>query len=164
MTKDSFSEIAFIGLGSNLGDPKGNVYDALGHIGRLQHVDIIATSSFYNSAPIGIVDQPSFVNAVCKVSVNIGPDALLRHLLNIENLFGRVRTIRNGPRIIDLDVLLFGEMRYTSADICIPHPRMFERTFVLKPLLEIAPEIISSKNFILSNANELLDDDSVTRL
>ena len=164
MKDEGFSEIAFIGLGSNLGDPSQNVRDALNKISSLQHVEMITASSFYKSDPIGIVDQPEFVNAVCKVSVSIGPEALLRSLLNIETIFGRVRTVRNGPRIIDLDVLLFGEVRYSSSDICIPHPRMFERAFVLKPLLEIAPEIALSKNFVLSKSSELLGDNAVTKI
>ncbi|MDA0237834.1 MAG: 2-amino-4-hydroxy-6-hydroxymethyldihydropteridine diphosphokinase [Proteobacteria bacterium] len=164
MKEGGVSEVAFIGLGSNLGDALQNVRDALDNISRLQSVDMIATSSFYKSDPIGIVDQPDFVNAVCKVSVSIGPDTLLQYLLNIEKIFGRVRTVRNGPRIIDLDVLLFGEMRYSSSDICIPHPRMFERAFVLKPLLEIAPEIRFSKNFVSSNSIELIAGESVTKI
>ena len=156
--------MAYVGLGSNLSNPKRNVNDALAEIGQLRHVELIATSSLYRSAPVGIVDQPEFINAVCKISVDMGPDSLLRCLFNIEAKFGRLRTIRNGPRIIDLDVLLFGELRYESPDICIPHPRMFSRAFVLKPLLEIAPEIGASKNFSSMISTEILDDSMVSKL
>lgn len=157
-------EVAYIGLGSNLSNPKRNVNDALADIGQLQHVELIAISSLYQSAPVGVVDQPEFINAVCKVSVRIGPEALLHYLLDIETQFGRVRTVRNGPRIIDLDVLLFGELRYVSSNIYIPHPRMFSRAFVLKPLLEIAPELSTSKLFSAMAIDEVLKDPSVTRL
>ena len=157
-------EVAYIGLGSNLNNPERNVNDALKDISDLQHVQLIAASSLYQSAPVGVVDQPEFINAVCKVSVDIGPDSLLRYLLNIEAKLGRIRTIRNGPRIIDLDVLLFGELRYESPDICIPHPRMFSRAFVLKPLLEIAPEIGASKNFSSMISTEILGDSMVSKL
>ena len=157
-------EVAYIGLGSNLNNPKRNVNEALKDIGQLENVQLIAASSLYRSAPVGIVDQPEFINAVCKISVAIGPDSLLRCLFNIEAKFGRVRTIRNGPRIIDLDVLLFGELRYESPDICIPHPRMFSRAFVLKPLLEIAPEIGASKSFSSMISTEILGDSMVSKL
>ncbi len=157
-------EVAFIGLGSNLNNPKRNVNEALKDIGQLENVQLIAASSLYRSAPVGIVDQPEFINAVCKISVDMGPDSLLHCLFNIEAKFGRVRTIRNGPRIIDLDVLLFGELRYESPDICIPHPRMFSRAFVLKPLLEIAPEIGASKSFSSMISTEILGDSMVSKL
>jgi 2-amino-4-hydroxy-6-hydroxymethyldihydropteridine diphosphokinase len=157
-------EVAYIGLGSNLNNPERNVNDALKDISDLQHVQLIAASSLYQSAPVGVVDQPEFINAVCKVSVDIGPASLLRYLLNIEAKLGRIRTIRNGPRIIDLDVLLFGQLRYESSDICIPHPRMFSRAFVLKPLLEIAPELEAAKNFRSMVSKEILSDPTVFKL
>ena len=157
-------ETAYIGLGSNLSNPKRNVHAALKGISQLRHVELTAASSLYKSAPVGVVDQPEFINAVCKVSVCMGPETLLRCLLNIENQFGRVRTVRNGPRIIDLDVLLYGELRYTSSDVYIPHPRMFSRAFVLKPLIEIAPQLCTSKIFNLMAINDVLKDPSVAKL
>tara|TARA_E500000331_G_scaffold358422_1_gene425115 strand:- start:18898 stop:19392 length:495 start_codon:yes stop_codon:yes gene_type:complete len=157
-------EVAYVGLGSNLSNPKRNVNDALAEIGQLRHVELIATSSLYRSEPVGVVDQPRFINAVCKVLVSVGPDTLLHFLLDIEAKFGRIRTMQNGPRIIDLDVLLYGELRYVSPNVSVPHPRMFSRAFVLKPLLEIEPDMRMSKNFISMVSKEVLNDPSVTKV
>ena len=94
----------------------------------------------------------------------MGPDTLLHFLLDIEAKFGRIRTMQNGPRIIDLDVLLYGELRYVSPNVSVPHPRMFSRAFVLKPLLEIEPDMRMSKNFISMVSKEVLNDPSVTKV
>ncbi len=164
MIEESMREMAFIGLGSNMGDPAENLRSAIKRINCSPDINVISNSSLYRSSPVGIIDQPDFVNAVCKVSSSIGPESLLKLLLSIEVEFGRVRSVRNGPRVLDLDVLLFGDIRYSSYDVDIPHPRMFDRVFVLKPLLEIAPDLLERRSFNSAFSNDLLQDNSASKI
>jgi 2-amino-4-hydroxy-6-hydroxymethyldihydropteridine diphosphokinase len=164
MTEETMSELVFIGLGSNMGDPAENLRSAIKRMDCSPDINVISNSSFYRSTPVGITDQPDFVNAVCKVSSSVGPESLLKILLSIEVDFGRVRSVRNGPRILDLDILLFGDIRYSSCDVVIPHPRMFDRAFVLKPLLEIAPDLLERKSFNSAFSKDLLQDDSASKI
>ena len=134
---------AAIALGSNLdsalGDRAANLRDAIRRLGDLGRVT--AVSGFYDTAPVGLLDQPRFLNAACVLETELAPGDLLRALLEIERLMGRDRssTIAKGPRIIDLDLLLVGEVIERSPELTIPHPAMRERRFVLEPLAEIAP-------------------------
>jgi 2-amino-4-hydroxy-6-hydroxymethyldihydropteridine diphosphokinase len=132
---------AFIGLGSNLNDPDGQVRAALAALAHVESTRVCAVSSLYRSAPVGIEDQPEFVNAVAHVMTLLEPRPLLQHLLALESAQGRVRTVRNGPRTLDLDLLLFGSRCIDEPGLVIPHPRMHERAFVLIPLVEIAPDL-----------------------
>ncbi|MBK9160776.1 MAG: 2-amino-4-hydroxy-6-hydroxymethyldihydropteridine diphosphokinase [Nitrosomonadales bacterium] len=132
--------IAFIGLGSNLDDPCSQLQRALADLGQLPDTELLARSSLYRSAPLGYLDQPDFVNAVAKIATGLTPQALLQALLDIEHRHGRERTFRNAPRILDLDVLLYDELRLHEHGLTIPHPQMHMRAFVLRPLLEIAPD------------------------
>lgn len=131
---------AYLGLGANLGDRQGNLLQALQYLkGRL---DVVSLSSFYETEPVGYSDQPRFLNAVCEVLTELEPVALLRLSKWIEQRMGRMATFRNGPRPIDVDLLLYDDLVLDGGDLVIPHPRMHERSFVLVPLAEIAPDLV----------------------
>ena len=131
---------AFIGLGSNLEDPRSQLQRAFAELDGLAGTRLTACSSLYRSAPLGYPGQPEFVNAVAKIATALTPQALLQALLQIEREHGRERTFRNAPRTLDLDVLLYGDMQLHEHGLTIPHPQMHLRAFVLQPLLEIAPD------------------------
>jgi 2-amino-4-hydroxy-6-hydroxymethyldihydropteridine diphosphokinase len=132
----------FIGIGSNLNNPKQQVLDAIKHIKTIEGIHVSSQSSLYKTSPVGFEEQPDFINAVVAIEFKGSPELLLKNLLDIEILFGRIRKERNGPRILDLDILLFKKLHLMKNDLVIPHPRMHERLFVLLPLFEVAPEII----------------------
>ena len=132
----------FIGLGSNLDDPRGQLRRAIDAIAAIPGVRLRATSSFYASAPVGYDDQPDFVNAVVEVATELPPAALLERLQQIEQTQGRQRSFRNAPRTLDLDLLLYGDHQHPDPDLTLPHPRCHERAFVLLPLQEIAPDCV----------------------
>ena len=131
---------AFVGLGSNLHQPVAQLELALNELGRLPKTRLVARSSLYRSAPVGFTEQPDFVNAVAQLETELGPDALLAALLDIEHKHGRVRHFVNGPRPLDLDLLIHGETICHRNGLTLPHPRMHERAFVLQPLVEIAED------------------------
>lgn len=131
---------AFIGLGSNLEDPRGQLLRAFAEIELLPDTRLVARSSLYRSAPLGYPDQPEFVNAVAKIATALMPQALLQALLEIEHRHGRERVFRNAPRTLDMDVLLYDDKQLHEHGLTIPHPQMHLRAFVLQPLLEIAPD------------------------
>jgi 2-amino-4-hydroxy-6-hydroxymethyldihydropteridine diphosphokinase len=132
--------IAFIGLGSNLEDPRSQLQRAFAELGKLPGTRLVAQSSLYRSAPLGYPDQPDYVNAVAKIATALSPQALLQALLQIEQSHGRERTFRNAPRTLDLDILLYDDVRLHEHGLTIPHPQMHRRAFVLRPLVEIAPD------------------------
>lgn len=134
------SHLAFIGLGSNMLDPRSQLNRAFADLHALPETRLLAQSSLYRSAPVGYLDQPDFVNAVAKIATNLTPHELLQALLNIEHQHGRERTFRNAPRTLDLDVLLYDEVQMHEHGLTIPHPQMHLRAFVLQPLMEIAPD------------------------
>ena len=136
-----YGHIAYIGLGSNLQDPHGQLRRAFADIEGLSDTRVVAMSSLYCSAPIGLLDQPDFVNAVAKISTALKPQELLKALLDIEHQHGRERSVRNAPRTLDLDVLLYDEVQLHEHGLTIPHPQMHLRAFVLQPLLEISPDV-----------------------
>lgn len=131
----------YIGLGSNMGDRIKNLHTALGLIARINSTTVKKVSSFHVTAPVGKTDQPDFLNAVALLYTTLTPHKLLSELLKIETKMGRIRTEKWGPRIIDLDILLFDDLKLETPDLIIPHPRMHERKFVLEPLKEIATEL-----------------------
>lgn len=133
---------AVIGLGANIGDPQAQLQMALEALGRLPHTRLLSASSFYRTAPVGKTDQPDFVNAVALVATGLGARELLAALLAIEERQGRLRLEVNGPRTLDLDLLLYGTERIGEPGLSVPHPRMHERRFVLEPLLEILPDCV----------------------
>ena len=132
---------AYVALGSNLGDREENLRTALKHL-RKNGVEVIKTSTFIETEPYGVTDQPGFVNAVCQVETELAPLELLRLLLKIEQEMGRVRLRRWGERNIDLDLLLYEDAVLESEELTLPHPDMQNRDFVLIPLAEIAGEVV----------------------
>jgi len=134
--------VAFIGLGSNLDTPRGQVERALRELDALPRTRLVARSRLYCTAPWGGVAQPDFINAVAQLETELDAHALMRALLTIEHRAGRSRDgERNGPRVLDLDLLLYGNECIADADLQVPHPRLHERAFVLAPLAEIAPDL-----------------------
>ena len=132
----------FLSLGSNLGDRESNIRTALEMIAAEPGVRVMRVSSLYDTAPIGMSEQPDFINAVALLETELPPVELLRGLQSIEAKMGRVRNIRLGPRVIDLDILLYGEESVDTDVLTIPHPRMMTRAFVMAPLAEIAPDLV----------------------
>ena len=132
---------AYIALGSNLGDREENLRNALKHL-EANAVHIVKVSTFIETEPYGVTDQPGFINAVCQVETELEPLELLRLLLNIEQEMGRVRLRRWGERNIDLDLLLYEDACVVSDELTLPHPDMQNRDFVLLPLAEIAGEVV----------------------
>ena len=133
-------QIVFVGLGSNLDDPRAQVLRALRALGGLPHTRVLAHSSLYRSAPVGFLEQPDFINAVAQLETGLSPRAMLDALLALERECGRTREFLNAPRTLDLDMLLYDELRHHEQGLTIPHPQMHLRAFVLRPLLEIAPD------------------------
>lgn len=129
---------AYLGLGSNLGDPIHYVTQARQAIIHLPDVEEVAFSPLYSSRPVGPQDQPDYVNAVMRIQTGLPAEALLRQLQQIENAHGRVRSVRWGARTLDLDILLYDRLRINQPDLIVPHPEMANRAFVLYPLADIA--------------------------
>ena len=130
-----------IALGSNLGDSRQILTDALAKLDTREGISLEKVSSFYQTAPVG-PPQPDFYNACAILRTTLSPEALLRQMLSIEVEFGRVRRERWGPRLLDLDLLMYGDLVLTMPNLQIPHPRMHERAFVLVPFGEVAPNWI----------------------
>lgn len=132
---------AFVGLGSNLGNPRRQVESALNELAALASTRLVARSSLYRTAPWGVADQPAFVNAVAELESGLAPRELLQALLAIEQRHGRVRDgTRWGPRMLDLDLLACGDVQLAGTGLTLPHPELARRAFVLVPLAEIAPD------------------------
>ena len=133
---------SWIGIGANLGDPQIQVLKAIDRLDREDGLIVEARSSLYQTAPVGKLDQPDFINAVVRIEASVDPLQLLKRLLIIESEFGRIRDGScNGPRILDLDLLLYGDQIVDTEELTLPHPRMHQRLFVLRPLLELEGEI-----------------------
>ncbi len=140
----------YLGLGSNLEQPLLQLTRALREVHEIPNTALVRVSSFYDTVPIGLANQPNFVNAVAELQTTLNPSELLNHLIEIEAVHQRVRTVRDGPRTLDLDILLFDNVSINEPMLTIPHPRMHERAFVLWPLAEIAPELaIPGRGYVL---------------
>lgn len=134
---------AYIGLGSNLEEPRAQLRRALEALGRLERSELLRSSPFYRSAPMGPADQPDYLNAVAALRTELPPLELLDRLQAIETEQGRRRGAQRwGPRTLDLDLLLYGQERIDSPRLSVPHPGLTERSFVLVPLLDIAPDLV----------------------
>ncbi len=134
---------AFIGLGSNLQQPREQVTTALVELAALPVTRVSGVSSLYRSAPLGPADQPAYINAVARLETQLSAEALLDALQAIEARHGRVRSgERWGPRTLDLDILLYGDTTIDNARLRVPHPGIAERNFVLQPLADIAPALV----------------------
>ena len=131
---------AYIGVGSNIGDSQRNCKDAISLLTEFG-IKIIKASSFYKTRPWRVADQPDFTNCAVSVETDLDPHELLRALKSIEQTIGRTETFRWGPRVIDLDILIYNYLILDDPDLVIPHRHMHERGFVLMPLAEIAPDL-----------------------
>lgn len=127
----------YIGVGSNLGDRQGNIEAAIQRLREAGGIEVTKVSSIYETEPVGGPQQPKYLNGVIAINTELEPRQLLLALQKIENQLGKQRSVKNGPRTIDLDILMYGEEEIDEPDLKIPHPRMHEREFVLKPLRDI---------------------------
>ncbi|MDA3937640.1 MAG: 2-amino-4-hydroxy-6-hydroxymethyldihydropteridine diphosphokinase [Actinomycetota bacterium] len=134
-------ETVFLGIGSNMGDEAANIGAAIGMVEDLDGATVLRVSRLYESAPWGVSDQPMFANAVVEIATSVPADSLLDALQAIEQELGRRPGPRFGPRLIDIDILLYGSEEWDSDRLTIPHVRMLERDFVVTPLLEIDPDV-----------------------
>ena len=134
---------AYVGLGSNLGEREATLWKALEGLGATEGIEVLAVSSFRETDPVGVVDQPRFVNAAAALETSLRPRELLERLLDVERSLGRDRAVeeRWGPRTLDLDLLLYGGESIDEPGLEVPHPRLAERAFVLEPLLELDPDL-----------------------
>ena len=145
----------YIGIGSNLGDRHSSCEESVKRIRELKDVKVTAVSSFYETSPVGGPPQPMYINGVIRLETQTGPAELLADLKNIEKIMGRRdAALRDLPRTIDLDVLLYGDSIIETKELKVPHPRMHERFFVLKGLAEVAPDVIHP--VLKKTAGELL--------
>lgn len=143
----------YLGLGSNQSDPINQIKNATELIEKIETSKITKKSSLYESLPVGYLDQPNFINQVISLQTSLSPAELFERFQQIEFQLKRVKKIVNGPRTIDIDILLFNQEIILTKDLTIPHPRMLDRAFVMIPLLEIEPNILVPK---ISNLKEIL--------
>ncbi len=142
-SRANHTHIAYIAVGSNMGEKKQNCLDGLDRFAETGRIEILAVSEFYKTEPVDYVDQDWFVNAVAKVSTTLDPLDLLKVLMDAEITLGRRRdTVRFGPRVIDLDIIFYDQRVIDSPRLVVPHPRMHKRRFVLAPICDIEPELL----------------------
>ena len=132
---------AYVALGANLGDPAATIRAAFGALANLPESRVVHCSSLYRTAPVGNTEQPEFINAVAALETTLAPEALLDALFDIEARFGRIRAEKNGPRTLDLDLLLYNNQQLNLPRLTLAHPRLHLRAFVLYPLAELAPDL-----------------------
>jgi 2-amino-4-hydroxy-6-hydroxymethyldihydropteridine diphosphokinase len=151
----------FLGLGSNVGDREGNLREAIACLKAAPGVNFLRESRVYQTEPIGVTDQPEFLNMVVEVEVadTMGARDLLTLVKRIETDVGRKQRERWGPREIDIDVLLFGDEHIVEADVEVPHPRMWERAFVLAPLAELEPDMKTPSGETVAEVAERLSEE-----
>jgi 2-amino-4-hydroxy-6-hydroxymethyldihydropteridine diphosphokinase len=130
---------AYLSLGSNMGDRENHLSQAIARLG--QYGRVTAVSSFYETEPVEFTDQAWFLNCAVGLETSLAATRLMKELLGIEKEMGRERVQKKGPRVIDIDILLFGDLHLETAELMIPHPAMASRRFVLEPLAEIAPDV-----------------------
>ena len=136
----AFHPPVYLALGSNLGNRAANLAQAIDRLG--ERVRVERTSPVYETEPWGVADQPSFLNQTAMGRTALSPHELLRFVLSLEQMMGRVRGERFGPRLIDIDILFYDNLSLTSYSLTIPHPRLIERAFVLRPLADITPDLV----------------------
>ena len=137
----STTPLAAVALGSNLGDRAAHLERALASLDALPELDLRAVSTFHDTPPMYVVDQPPFLNACALFDTALSPETLMHVLLGTEALLGRIRGVDKGPRVIDLDLIMVGERVVDAPTLTLPHPLMHERAFVLAPLAELAPQM-----------------------
>lgn len=154
---------AYLGLGGNIGEPDKAMASALRLLDADAGVRVGRVSSLYRTPPWGVVDQPDFLNAAAEIVTRLAPGGLLSLCLSCERALKRERRERWGPRLIDIDILVFGQERVSDGSLQIPHPRMLERAFVLAPLAEIAPELVVGSKPVNDHLARL-DTSGITRV
>jgi 2-amino-4-hydroxy-6-hydroxymethyldihydropteridine diphosphokinase len=156
---------AFIGIGSNMSDPHRNCLDAVDRIGRIDKCEIISVSSLYLTEPVGVQDQEWYVNSAVSIATGLSARDLMKRLLEIEADMGRVRTTKWGPRVIDLDILLFGQDIIDDILVKVPHPMMHLRKFVMAPMAELAPDLMHPVlgKTIIELFKEISDDGQIVK-
>lgn len=155
---------AFVALGSNLDEPAARVRDALEWLAAQPGLRLVGHSSLYRTAPVGYLDQPDFINAVAELDSELAPHDLLARLLALETGAGRVRTFRNAPRRLDLDLLWQAGHVVNDAVLTLPHPRMLERAFVMIPLAELAPDLLMHDGRRARDIAAVLGMDGIVRV
>ncbi|MEZ5461473.1 2-amino-4-hydroxy-6-hydroxymethyldihydropteridine diphosphokinase [Dokdonella sp.] len=157
--------LAYVGLGSNQNEPRRQIASALDALGQIRDTRLLRRSSFYSSRPWGMLEQPDFLNAVAELETTLGAAELLDELLMVERRAGRQRdSTRWGPRIIDLDLLLYGSLQIREKGIEVPHPHILERSFVVLPLAELAYDLIVPGRGSIADAVATFDPESCQRL
>lgn len=146
--------IAYLALGTNMGNRLSNLKAAIGNLSP--QMSVKKKSNIYETPPWGFIDQSAFLNQVVKVETYLQPEALLAHLKRLETALGRVPNFQNGPRLIDIDILFFDDQVIDTPPLVIPHPRLYERAFVLVPLSDVAPDFVHP--ILQRSIIELLDD------
>ncbi len=154
------NNIAYIALGSNIGERYTYLTEAIQFLNKNPYIQVDDISSVYETEPVGYTDQSCFLNLVIKISTNLSPQELLKVTQKVENDLGRKREIRWRPRTIDLDILLYNQENIEAENLIVPHPRMFERAFVIVPLLEINQDI--KQNISRSQVEEMKRREGVT--
>ncbi|WP_436855922.1 2-amino-4-hydroxy-6-hydroxymethyldihydropteridine diphosphokinase [Staphylococcus caeli] len=137
---------AYLGLGSNVGERKNQLEEAVSILNSKNGITVTKTSPIYETEPVGFVDQPQFLNQCIEIETSLAPHDLLKECLDVEQQLHRVREVRWGPRTLDVDILLYGDHILEEAELTIPHPRMLERAFVLIPLNDIAKDTIEPRS------------------
>ena len=132
----------YVGLGSNLGDREEHLRSAIESLAKLPDTSVLRVSSMYDTEPVGLEDQPNFLNAVAQLDTGLTARQLLWNLQLVEKRLGRVRSQKWGPRTIDLDLLLFGDLIVDEPELQVPHPELTRRSFVLVPLVELDPMLV----------------------
>lgn len=149
----------FLALGTNLAERENNLIQAINALHGVPEISVLALSDVYETDPVGYVDQPAFLNMVVKVETTLEPEDLLENTLRIEQELGRVRMVRWGPRLIDIDILLYGSKQVNEPDLQIPHPSLVDRAFVLVPLRDVwGDEILPVFNHTIQYFIEKTDE------
>ena len=157
------SVVAYIGLGANLGDRRRTLDSAIDALSTLPASAVLRTSGLYRSASMG-ADGPDYLNAVVALRSALSPLALLQELQAIEAAHGRERSVPNAPRTLDLDLLLYGDQEISLPTLVVPHPRLHERAFVLRPLAELAPDLIVPRRGRVADLLPTVADQPIDRL
>lgn len=151
--------IAVLSLGSNLGDSQKILKDAISDIKAIDEISNFKLSPFYKTKPVGYADQNDFVNTACSFETTLEPLDLLHKMQSLEQKYKRVRLFKNGPRTLDIDLIIYGDQVINTPELTVPHPRMHERAFVLAPLMDIEPElIVKTYDTSVHSLYEQLDD------
>ncbi|EHJ08355.1 2-amino-4-hydroxy-6-hydroxymethyldihydropteridine diphosphokinase [Staphylococcus simiae] len=152
---------AYLGLGSNVGDRESQLQQAIDILNHFSGIDVIKCSPIYETAPVGYIDQPNFLNLCLEIVTTLSVEDLLEHCLDTEKQLHRVRNERWGPRTLDVDILLYGDSIIEKDNLIVPHPRMNERAFVLIPLNDIAPNIVEPRSQKMISALVPIDNSVV---